>query len=279
MTAWITHLLATGTGRQGRGLLAFEPPGSPGEMPDAHTVAINPEEARSQADSSVWAPLGAQFLLWEYATAVAGWLMGLNPFEPAGAVMREAEDDAVTMLRTAGQGPLPGEEPAYVDGDIEIHADFVWPGGPGGAAARPDLPMTLEALLAGVPWDGYLSVSTFLSGDFSGRYLAPALARASGRPVTYGTGPGHLHATGPVHKDGPGTGAFLIVSGDPPAGDTLAAQPIPGRPYSLARMRLARAIAEVRALRRRGLPVVRLHLRDPVAGAERLIEAARTAGA
>jgi glucose-6-phosphate isomerase len=273
LSAWISHLLATGTGRQGRGLLAFEPPGSPGAIPDGYEVSINPEEPRADADTSVWAPLGAQFLLWEYATAVAGWLMGVNPFEPDGGVAREAEDDAVTMLRAAGHGPLPSEHAPYMDGDIEIHADFVWPGGDGDA----DLPMTLDALLGGVPWDGYLSVSTFLSGDFSGRYLAPALARRSGRPVTYGTGPGHLHGTGPVHKEGPGTGAFLIVSGDPPAGDTLADEPIPGRPYSLAKMRLARAIAEVRALRRRGLPVVRLHLRDPAAGAERLVETARAA--
>ncbi|WP_395106346.1 phosphoheptose isomerase [Actinomadura sp. SCN-SB] len=273
LSAWITHLLACATGRQGRGLLAFEPPGGPGPIPDAHTLEINPREGPSEADTSVWAPLGAQFLLWQYAAAVAGWLMGVNPFEPAGAMAREIEDDAVTMLRAAGPGPLPDQRPAYVDGDIEIHADFVWPGGVG----RADLPMTLEALVEGVPWDGYLSVSSYVTGGFTGREPAPGLARRSGRPVTYGTGPAHLHATAPVHLDGPGTGAFLIVSGDPPAGDPLAVEPVAGRPYSLARLRLARAIAETRALRRRGLPVVRLHLRDPVEGARRLSEAAGTA--
>jgi hypothetical protein len=276
LPAWVAHLLGTATGRRGRGLLAFEPPGSPGEIPDAHEIAINPADPRTGADTSVRAPLGAQFLLWEYAAAVAGWLMGVDPFEPDGAAGRETEDEAVAMLRSAASGPLPEERAPYVDGDIDIHADLIWPGGRG-AAGRADLSMVLEALLVGMPPEGYLSVSTYLPGGFSGRHLAPALALGSGRPVTYGPGPGHLHATGPVHLDGPGTGAFLIVSGDPEPGDVLAERPVPGRPYTLGRLRLARAIAEARALRRRGLPVVRLHLRDPAAGARRLVEAVRTA--
>ncbi|GAA3977712.1 glucose-6-phosphate isomerase [Actinomadura viridis] len=277
LSGWIGHLLSVGTGKRGRGVLTFDPPGSPGELPDAHEVAINPRSPQGEADTALWAPLGAQFLLWEYAAAVAGWLLGVNPFEPGGTVVQEAEDDAVTMLRAAGEGPLGGERPDFVDDDVEVYADLAWPGGSAAAAGVADLPSVLDALLGSVAGDGYLSIVTYLSGDFSGRYLAPALARRTGRPVSYGPGPGYLHSTGSVHKDGPGTGAFLIVSGDPPAGDPLADHPVPGRPYSLGRMRLARAVAEARALRQRGLPVVRLHLRDPVAGAGRLTEAVRVA--
>ncbi|GAA2452538.1 glucose-6-phosphate isomerase [Actinomadura vinacea] len=274
LSGWIGHLLSVGTGKRGRGVLAFDPPGSPGGLADGHEIAINPESAQGEADTSLFAPLGAQFLLWEYAAAVTGWLLGVNPFEPAGSMVQEAEDDAVTMLRAVGQGPLAADRPAFVDGDIEIYADLAWPGG---APRHADVASILDALLAAVPQDGYLSVVTYLSGDFSGRYLAPALARRSGRPVSYGPGPGYLHSTGSVHKDGPGTGAFLIVSGDPPEGDAFADHPVPGRPYSLGKVRLARAMAEVRALRQRGLPVVRLHLRDPVAGAGQLSEAVRLA--
>jgi glucose-6-phosphate isomerase len=278
LSGWISHLLAVGTGKRGRGVLAFDPEGSPGPLPDAHEIAINPRSPRGDADTSLFAPLGAQFLLWEYAAAVAGWLLGVNPFEPGGTVVQEAEDDAVTMLRAVGQAPLAADRPPVsVDGDIEVYADLAWQGGAGAAPPAADVPSVLDALLAGVPPDGYLSVVTYLSGGLSGRDLAPALARRSGRPVSYGPGPGYLHSTGSVHKDGPGTGAFLIVSGDPPAGDALADHPVPGRPYSLGKVRLARAMAEVRALRQRGLPVVRLHLRDPVAGAEQLGEAVRMA--
>ncbi|SFP97420.1 MULTISPECIES: phosphoheptose isomerase [Actinomadura] len=269
LTSWITQLLAVGTGKRGRGVLAFEPPGGKGDFPDVHGVSVNPRSAaQDESDTSVWAPLGAQFLLWEYATAVAGWLLGVNPFEAGSTVVQEAEDDAATLLRTAGGGPLTSERPVYVEDDIEVHADFPWPPGA-------ELRTVLGGLVAAVPSDGYLAVMTYLSGDFSGRYLAPSLARASGRPVAYGPGPGYPHATGPVHKDGPGNGAFLIITGDPAPGDELAAHPVPGRPYSLAQLQIARALGELRALRERRLPVIRLHLRNPVEGTERLLEAVR----
>ncbi|TDD81111.1 phosphoheptose isomerase [Actinomadura rubrisoli] len=269
LSAWISQLLAVGTGKRGRGILAFEPPGVRGDFPDVHGVALNPRSAATEdADTSVWAPLGAQFLLWEYAAAVSGWLLGVNPFEAGSTVVQEAEDDAATLLRTAGTGPLAADPPVYVEDDIEVHADFPWPPGA-------DLFTVLGGLAGAVPEGGYLSVVTYLSGDFSGRYLAPSFARASGRPVVYGPGPAYPHATGPIHKDGPGNGAFLVITGEPTPGDALAAHPIPGRPYGLAKLRLARALGEVRALRNRGLPVLRLHLRNPVEGAGRLTEAVR----
>ncbi|MWA00361.1 phosphoheptose isomerase [Actinomadura sp. LD22] len=269
LSSWIAQLLAVGTGKRGRGVLALEPPGGRGGFPDLHGISINPRSAaQEEADTSVWAPLGAQFVLWEYATAVAGWLLGVNPFEAGSAAVQEAEDDAATLLRSAGGGPLPAGRPVYVEDDIEVHADFAWPPGA-------DLGTVLGGLIASVPADGYLSVLTYLSGDFSGRYLAPSLSRAAGRPVVYGPGPAYPHATGPIHKDGPGNGAFLVITGDPAPGDVLAAHPVPGRPYGLAKLQLARALGEVRALRQRRLPVVRLHLRNPVEGAGRLIEAVR----
>ncbi|WP_067465392.1 phosphoheptose isomerase [Actinomadura macra] len=267
--AWISQLLAVGTGKRGRGVLAFEPPGVKGTFPDVHGVALNPRSAAQEdADTSVWAPLGAQFLLWEYATAVSGWLLGVNPFEPGGTSVQETEDEAAALLRKARGGPLAAEPPVYVEDGIEVHADFPWPPGA-------DLRTVLGGLTAAVPSEGYLSVVTYLSGDFSGRYLAPSFARAAGRPVVYGPGPAYPHATGPIHKDGPGNGAFLVITGDPAPGDSLAEHPVPGRPYSLAKLQMARALAEVRALRNRGLPVLRMHLRDPVEGAGLLTEAVR----
>ncbi|MEV5574242.1 phosphoheptose isomerase [Spirillospora sp. NPDC052269] len=273
LSGWITQVLAAGTGKRGRGVLALEPPGSPAELTDAHAIALNPKQGtHGDAETSVWAPLGAQFLLWEYATAVAGWLLGVNPFEPGGTVAQEAEDDAASLLAKAAGGPLPTGRPVFADGDLEVHTDLPVPHHPDGLSA------TLVALLAQVPPEGYLSVVTYLSGEFSGRYLAPTLARHTGRPVVYGAGPGYLHATGSVHKRGPGGGAFLLVTGDPPEGDPVADMPVPGRPYGLASLQLARALAEERALRALGLPVVRVHLRHAVEGAGRLAEAVRALG-
>lgn len=268
-TGWAAQLLATGTGKLGRGILPLDTAGFPGTdvCPDLHAVAINPQSpATTDADTSLWAPPGAQFLLWEYATAVAGWLIDVNPFESAEAVIREAEDDAAAMLRASGHGPLPAGRPSFVDGGIEVYTEAA------GFTAH-HLPGAVESLLRRVPETGYLSILTYLSGDFSGRYLAPALARRLRRPVTHGSGPGYLHSTGSYHKDGPRTGAFLVVTGAP-----LTDHAVPGRPYTLAKLQLARALADVRALRRRGIPVVRLHLRDPIEGAGRLIDIARDPG-
>jgi glucose-6-phosphate isomerase len=265
-TGWVSQLLATGTGKRGRGILPIDPAGLPGGevCPDVHGIALNPQSpATTDADTSVWAPLGAQFLLWEYATAVAGWLMGVNPFESAAEVAQEAEDDAAAMLLKAGHEPLPTGQPGFVDGGIEVYTE------PSVFDSR-DITGAVDALVRRVPNTGYLGILTYLSGDFSGRYLAPALARRIRRPVTYGSGPGFLHSTGTYHKEGPGKGAFLVVTGA-----VLADHAVPGRPYSLGKLQLARALADVRALRRRGIPVVRLHLRDPIEGAGRLVDIAR----
>lgn len=280
LTDWVSQLLATGTGKHGRGILPVDPAGvppgatagsgpngssgGPGSCPDLHTIAINPpSRGLTEADSSLWAPLGAQFLLWEYATTVAGWLIGVNPFESGTDLVLQAEDDAATLLRRAGGAPMPNGEPTFVEEGIEVYAS------PDMQSAG-DLSATLATLLRHIRPAGYLSVVTYLSGDFSGRYLAPGLARRTLRPVTYGPGPGYVHSTGGYHKTGPRSGVFLVVTGD-----SIGDQPVPGRPYSLGDLQLARALADVRALRRNGLPVLWLHLRDPLQGAARLIDLVR----
>lgn len=271
LSGWITQLVATATGRQGRGILPFDPAGRPpaGTCEDLHGVALNPlDSASAESDSSLWAPLGAQFVIWEYATAVAGWLMGVNPFETSADLIREVETDAARLLYESGDGPLPAGEPSFVDDGIAVYTDL----SPTGPYGRLDLAGVVGALAHGIPAQGYLSIVTYLSGDFSGRYLAPSLARRTQRPVTYGPGPGYLHGTGGLHKQGPGGGVFLVVTGS-----ALTDRLVPGRPYSLGKLQQARALADVRALRRRGLPVVWLHLRDPVEGSGRLAQAVREA--
>ncbi len=261
---WIAQLVATGTGRRGRGILPFDAAGLPPDgADDVHAIMLNPRGTSiGDADTSLWAPVGGQVLIWEYATAVAGWLMGLNPFEPAGTAAQEAEDEAAALLRAARGDELSLGEPRFVEDDIAAYCDI-----PG---VR-DLAALSSSLTLSVPDDGYLSVVSY--ADFSGRYLAPALARRSGRPVAYGTGPGYLQATAPYHKLGPRNGVFLVITSEP-----TRDRDIPGRPYTLSTLRLARALADVRCLRRRGLPVTWLHLREPAEGAARLAQIMRGAG-
>jgi len=266
LSEWIAQLVATGTGRRGQGVLPFDAAGlPPGGAEDAHSVMLNPRGTSiGDADTSLWGPTGAQVLLWEYATAVAGWLMGLNPFEPAGSAAQEGEDEAAAVLRAVRADELPMGRATFTDEEIEVRTDI-----PG---VR-DMSGLIAGLTTSVPAGGYLSVVSYLSADLSGRYLAPALARRSGRPVAYGAGPGYMHSTASYHKLGPGNGAFLVISGEP-----RQDRAIPGRPYTLGSLRLARALADVHGLRRRGLPVTWLHLREPVAGAARLAQVIRGAG-
>lgn len=260
LTGWITQLLATATSRQGRGLLPLDPAGA-ADGPDLHALTLNPMgSAFGDGDTALWAPLGAQFVVWEYAASVAGWLMGVNPFESPGQVAWESEDDAARLLRMVSEGPLPDGAPTAVDGDIEIHTD-------GPARSLDEL---LELLTRVIPPTGYISMIGYLSQGRPGGPLAAALAMRARRPVAYGSGPGYLQGTGLYYKQGPPGGTFLVVTGEPEVD-----HPVPGRPYTMGALRQARALADVRMLRRRGLPVVRVHLRDPEEGVERLIRAAR----
>ena len=93
--------------------------------------------------TSVSGPLGAQFLLWEFATAVAGKVIGIDPFNQPN--VQESKDNTKAVLDKAGDGPLPEGEPAFVDGAIEVHGDATLLGD------AADLGRCLDALLARHP--------------------------------------------------------------------------------------------------------------------------------
>ncbi|WP_026410905.1 hypothetical protein [Actinomadura oligospora] len=278
LAAWIEQLVAASTGKDGRGLLpvVVEAVAAPGfELtPNVRRVILGarpdePGPAR-EAGLSVSGPLGAQFLLWEFAVAVAGRVIGVNPFDqPAVA---ESADNTAALLRAA-EGAAPTvipSAPAFTDDAVEVHGreDLLK-----GVRSLSD---AVDALLAAVPDGGYLAALAYLDpdGDASAAALRPLLAERGGRlrrspvPVTFGWGPRYLHSTGQYHKGGPENGAFLLVTG--------AAEhdvPIPGRPYSLAELQLAQAFGDLRALRARSRPVVRVHLKNRADGLARLAKA------
>jgi hypothetical protein len=266
LIGWIGQLLTASAGKQGRGILPVDDNGWPmGESGhDLHGIALNPPSpASANAETSVFAPLGAQFLLWEYAAASAAWMLGVNPFETNEELAAEVEDDAAWML---GNGPpLPAGDPSFVDDGIEAYVDPLI-----GLFGAPSLRAAIEAIVRSVPVNGYLSVVSYLADEHAlAHEFTRKLAERIRRPVAFGSGPGALQATGSYHKDGPGIGVFLVVTADP-----VDDRVVPGMPYTMGGLRLARALADVRALRRRRLPVAWLHLRDPATGAARLVGAA-----
>jgi glucose-6-phosphate isomerase len=285
---WAEQLLAESTGKQGRGLLpvVVESPGAPGATgPGVLTVTLGGSLGVGavpgggvRPDVAVNGPLGAQFLAWEAATALAGRVLGINPFDQPNVA--EAKQLTSAILASggrpepardgngrAGGGPgIPGGGPAATDGPVEIYGAAT-----GGLAGG--LPAALAGLLAAVPGDGYLAVMAYLDrvGDAAVAELRPVLARATDRPVTFGWGPRFLHSTGQYHKGGPPVGGYLQITGA--VTEDLA---VPGRPYRFGQLQAAQAAADRQALAGRGRPVLHLHLRDRAAGAARLLAAARS---
>ncbi|MBC6462283.1 glucose-6-phosphate isomerase [Actinomadura sp. HBU206391] len=276
---WAEQLIAESTGKDGKGLVpvVMEGVDAPGfEAADdalrfvlaGHPHAAGPAE---DAGVSVCGPLGAQFLLWQYATAVACRVIGVNPFDQPN--VQESKDNTAALLRGAGDGSAPmivNAEPALVTGAVEIHAP------PELLKGAKDLGSAFDALLAAVPNRGYLAVMAYLDrlGDAAAAELRPLLAARSAQtggttaPVTFGWGPRFLHSTGQYHKGGPQTGLFLQITGA-----VTEDVEVPGRPYTLKALQLAQAFGDLRALRSRDRPAVRVHLRDRAEGLDQMLRA------
>ena len=263
---WVEQLVAESTGKNGRGLLpvVVESPSSPGftDAADAHLVVVggNPPDVGTAATG----PLGAQFLVWEFATAVAGQVLRINPFDQPN--VQESKDNTKAVLDKAGDGPLPEGDPTFVDGAVEVHVADA-----GLLAGATDLPGALSALLRAVPERGYLAVMAYLDrlADARAADLRATLAGRIPQQVTFGWGPRFLHSTGQYHKGGPQVGAFLQVTAAHD-GDL----DVPGQPFTFGRLQLAQALGDLQALESRERPVVRLHLTERAAGLRQLLDAA-----
>ncbi|MFB9239054.1 glucose-6-phosphate isomerase [Plantactinospora siamensis] len=264
---WIAQLLAGATGRDGVGILpvVMEAPGSPGSTgPDVLSVSYGGAlragavpGGGASPDLAVVGPLGAQFLTWQYAAAVAAEVLGVDPFDRSGVAA--AEREAERLLAQRG----PTGTPTFVEGSIEVY---------GPTAGPRDLAGSLAALLAGIGAGGYLAVQAYLdpSADADAARLRPLLAAATGRTVTFDWAARALAGAGQYHRGGPPLGSFLHLTG---AADNDL--PVPDRPYTLGELQAAQAAGDRAALRRRDRPLLRLHLTDRAAGLSQLLHAVR----
>jgi hypothetical protein len=263
---WIEQLIAESTGKQGRGVLpvVVEAPDAAGAIrDDVLTVTVGgslpPESVPGGGITphvAVNGPLGAQFLAWEYATAVAGRILGVNPFDQPNVA--ESKENTKRILES---GP-PAETPAFIDGPIEVYGTDL------GHATTVD--EALGWLLSRLTPGGYLAVMAFLDrfADGAAAKTRAGLAGHSSHAVTFGWGPRYLHSTGQYHKGGPQNGGFLQITGT-----VTADLPVPGKPYSFGQFEAAQAAGDREALASRGRPLVRLHLTDRPAGVARLLTA------
>ncbi len=266
---WAEQLLAESTGKSGTGVLpVVAGPHSPEVTAGAADVLVvrliagDADVELRENEVSIAGSLGAQMMVWEFATAVAGRLLGINPFDQPD----------VETAKTAARGLLdatPAATPAlFTDGAIEVRTandDAGW------LAGVSTLDQALSALTGTLPADGYLSVQVYLDRLANAPLAAirDELAEAAKRPVTFGWGPRFLHSTGQFHKGGPAVGVFLQVTGN--AVHDLA---IPERPFSFAELIAAQAAGDAAVLADHGRPVLRLHLTDVAAGVAQLTKAA-----
>lgn len=262
---WAEQLVAESTGKHGRGILpvVVESPGAPGATgEDVLTVtyggALGPGAVPGggiSPDIAVNGPLGAQFLAWEYATAVAGVVLGIDPFDQPNVT--ESKENTKRLLASG----VAAETPSFTDGAVQVYAP---------ADAPQELTEVLRLLLDSAAPRGYLAVMAYLDrfGDADAAGLRPLLAAATSRPVTFGWGPRFLHSTGQYHKGGPANGSFLQITGTP-----AADLPVPGQSYSFGELQAAQAAGDRQALTERDRPLVRLHLTDRAAGLAQLREA------
>jgi len=269
---WAEQLIAESTGKNGRGLLpvVVEDPQAPGFADagqDAIVISLGGDDSRRPASgwgAAVSGPLGAQLLLWEYATAIAGRIIGINPFDQPN--VEEAKKQARALLDAPGQGPQ--DEPQLTDGAVQVFATGFE------LAGASTLAEALQAFLDAAPRLGYVSVQAYLNrlADTEAAGLRPAVARRTGLQTTFGWGPRFLHSTGQYHKGGHPNGVFLQITAAPQqdAGGDLT---VPDRPYTFASLQQAQAAGDAAVLADKGRPVLRLHLTDRAAGLGQLLQA------
>lgn len=264
---WAEQLIAESTGKDGTGVLpvvlGVDAPELSANLPDLQIVRVV-DEAGDEIfrddgtdEIRVSGTLGAQLLVWEYATAIAGRLLGINPFDQPDV---ESAKIAARGLLDARPEPAPA---AFVEQGIEVR------GTPEVIGASSDLASAIDVLLEELPANGYLSIQAYVDRVAHPELerLRDVLAARAGRPVTFGWGPRFLHSTGQFHKGGPAVGAFLQITQAP--AEDLA---IPERPFTFGQLIAAQASGDASVLADHGRPVLTLTLTDPAANTTTLFD-------
>jgi glucose-6-phosphate isomerase/transaldolase/glucose-6-phosphate isomerase len=260
---WVEQLIAESTGKHGKGILpvAGEPIAAPGDAASSygddrvfiHIASTGSPNADNDAlataleelgqpvfrmQSSGPEDLGRLMFLFEFAVAIVGHVLEINPFDQPN--VQEAKDATKRVLDSG-----------------EITAPF-------------DLDEALGELLPSIEPPSYVAIMGYLepSAEFDAAIagLRRAIRARTGSATTFGYGPRFLHSTGQLHKGGAPNGNFIQLVHD---GD--AKVEIPGESFDFTTLKHAQAIGDLQALQSHGRPVVRLQLSgDPAAAVQEL---------
>lgn len=265
---WVEQLVAESLGKQGKGVVpVIEYAATIGNgygsdravvvlrlASDDRLAAWSRETATGHPVFEITATdaldLGAEFVRWEYAVAMTGFLLGVNPFDEPNV----AEAKSATNAILEGKASVP---PAGADYDASW---VTWAGSASVPAPKPSTRAdALRNLFGGVSDGDYIVILAYVPDDEA--LLGPlhraaaTLSEASGRPVCVELGPRYLHSTGQLHKGGPNTGVFLLVT----ARDR-ADMEIPGQKFTLAALHRAQAEGDLTTLAAHDRRVMRIDL-------------------
>ncbi len=295
--AWVEQLIAESTGKHGKGIipLADEPLGAP-SVYDAHRLfidlrdAAHPDASHDKAadalaragqpvvriDLASPDKIAQEFFRFELATAVAGAVIGINPFDQPDV---EASKVASRELTDAYEktGTLAGETPVFKHNGIALYTDERNAQALRQAGADSTLESWLGAHFGRLHDGDYFAILAYLDRDEahvdSLQDLRTAVRDSKHVATCLQFGPRFLHSTGQAYKGGPNSGVFLQVTAD--AAADLA---IPGRKASFGVIEAAQARGDFRVLEQRGRRVLRAHLAEDVTrGLAALGKAARSA--
>ena len=274
--SWIEQLVAESTGKDGKGVVPvdLEPVGAPAVYgPDRLFVRIVLGDGGNHPalDQAVTAleqagrpvvylrvprreDLGREFFRWELATAIAGAVMNVNPFDELDVTRQKVTTDALLEARKA-TGALPPPEGVLTPADADA----------------------IRKHLAGVTAGDYVTFSAFfLRTDARDGLLERlrVLAREKTHAATtVGYGPRFLHSTGQLHKGGANKGVFVQLTAN-----VAKNVPIHGETFDFGTLRDAQALADLRVLRETGRRVIRVHLGDDIDGGLTALASVLTAG-
>ncbi len=290
--AWLEQLLAESTGKNGRGLIPVDleeiaTPDMYGE--DRVFVYIrlkdeaDPEQDASienlqaahfpiiQIDVAELLDLGAEFFRWEYATAVAGAVLNINPFDQPN--VQESKDFTAELTQAyEKEGTLPVQTPFFIHEDVLIYADV---SNAQALGKIEDLNSCIAGLLNQVRTGDYVALCAYVDMNEDNitalQALRHRICNVYRVATTLGFGPRFLHSTGQLHKGGPNNVVVVQLTGEDETDVT-----IPGRAFSFGVLKQAQALGDARALSDRQRRAIRIHFKtDVIAGIQRVKKAVR----
>lgn len=280
--AWLEQLIAESTGKQGVGIVPVdgEPLGTPDDYRDDRVfVRLGPEsdsewhadiDVRLAALTAAGHPLidirlddaswvAGEFFRWEFATAVAGIGLGVNPFDEPN-VTESKQNTAKVLATFADTGKLPAAEPAATLGSLSVYTQVDDAGHPRDAG---DVVGALRGHLARTAEGGYFQVAAYIAPTATRtialRSIQARLRDGTRRAATLGYGPRFLHSTGQLHKGGAPIGSFIQIVG----GHALDID-IPKRKESFGTLISAQALGDFEAFNTHRLPAIRVDIGDDI---------------